>query len=170
MKNIILIGMPGCGKSTVGVVLAKTLACNFIDTDLIIQAQQKNRLQNLINLKGLSAFLEMEEKALLSVNFTENTIISTGGSAVFSDKGMAYLKESGICIYLNVPVSELERRLTNITTRGIAAKEGETISCIFEQRSPYYEKHMDLEINCNRLSVEQIVETICEEIGADTDY
>lgn len=165
MKNIILIGMPGCGKSTVGVVLAKTMAFNFIDTDLIIQAQQSNKLQNLINEQGLDSFLKMENKALRSVNLTENTVISTGGSAVFCDDGMNFLMENGIVIYLNVPINELERRLTNIKTRGIAAKKGEGIADIFSERSPFYKKYAQIEIDCTNKSVEDIVEQIVKKLA-----
>ena len=111
--------MPGGGKSTVGVILAKTLGMGFVDTDLMIQQQQKNTLQSLIDAYGLDSFREFEEQALLSVPDSSDTVIATGGSAVFCPKGMAFLKENGVCLYLDLPIEELERRLTNITTLGI---------------------------------------------------
>ena len=117
MENIILTGMPGCGKSTVGVILAKTLGMDFIDTDLIIQIQQKDKLQPLLDRYGTERFRQFEEQALLSVTAKEDTVIATGGSAVFCEQGMSHLKKNGICVYLEVPCDELVKRLKNI--RGI---------------------------------------------------
>ena len=136
MKNIILTGMPGCGKSTVGVVLAKTLGMDFIDTDLIIQRTQHDVLQHLIDSYGTDRFREMEDEALLSVSASGDTVIATGGSAVFCEKGMTHLRENGICVYLEVPCPVLGKRLSNIKTRGIAAAGGMTIEDIVEERSP----------------------------------
>ncbi len=164
MKNIILIGMPGCGKSTVGVILAKTLGMHFVDTDLIIQRQRHERLQQLIERYGIKRFEEMEEEALLSVTETEDTVIATGGSAVFCERGMKYLKETGICVYLEVPCDELKRRLSNIKTRGIAAEKGMTIDDIFAERSPLYEKYADLSVDCTGLHIEDITGIIADKI------
>ena len=113
MKNIILIGMPGAGKSTVGVLLAKSMGYDFVDADLVIQKQQGTKLQNIIDERGLDGFKHAEEQALLSIN-DKKAIIATGGSAVFSTAGMAHLKENGICVYLRVDEQDLIRRLTNI--------------------------------------------------------
>lgn len=154
MENIILTGMPGCGKSTVGVILAKTLGMDFIDTDLIIQLQQHDKLQNLVDNFGTERFKHFEEQALLSVTPKENTVIATGGSAVFCERGMEYLKKSGICIYLEVPCEELIHRLKNIKTRGIAATKGMTVEDIFKERSPYYEKYADVVIPCENSGIE----------------
>ena len=165
MENIILIGMPGCGKSTVGVILAKTFGMDFIDTDLIIQIQQRDKLQRLVDKFGTDCFRAFEEKALLSVNNRENTVIATGGSAVFCKSGMEHLKKSGICIYLEVPCEELSRRLTNIKTRGISAAKGMSIEDIFHERKEFYEKYADIRINCLGLSIEEITEKIAEQIG-----
>ena len=164
MKNIVLIGMPGGGKSTVGVILAKTLGTYFIDTDLIIQVQQKNTLQQLIDLYGIERFLDFEEEAVLSVDSKQDTVIATGGSAVFREGAMKHLKENGVVIYLDLPVAELERRLSNIKTRGVACKKGESISDIFAERSPYYEKHADIKIDCTNKTPEEIVEKIVEKV------
>ncbi|HBI52160.1 MAG TPA: shikimate kinase [Ruminococcaceae bacterium] len=165
MKNIILTGMPGCGKSTVGVVLAKTLGMQFVDTDLIIQRQNHDVLWHLIDRYGIKRFEEMEEEALLSVTETEDTVIATGGSAVFCERGMKFLKQTGICVYLEVPCDELKRRLNNIKTRGIAAAKGMTIEDIFAERSPYYEKYADLRIDCLDRNIEEITEIIASGAG-----
>jgi len=159
MKNIILIGMPGAGKSTVGVLLAKSLAFDFIDTDLIIQKQQGLPLQKIIDEQGINTFLADEENALLSCNVSD-TVIATGGSAVFSQLGISHLKENGICVYLKVQEEELVRRLTNIKTRGIACKKGETVSDIIKERSPYYEKYADITIKSDSSTIEETVEQI----------
>lgn len=164
MENIILTGMPGCGKSTIGVILAKTLGMDFIDTDLIIQLRQKEKLQELVDKYGTERFKQFEEQALLSVTAKENTVIATGGSAVFCEQGMKHLKKSGICVYLEVPCDELVRRLTNIKTRGIAAAKGMTVEDIFNERSHYYEKYADLRINCMNAGVEETTAQIIEAV------
>ena len=165
MKNIILVGMPGCGKSTVGVVLAKTLGMRFVDTDLIIQQEQHDVLHRLIEKYGIKRFGEMEEEALLSVMDTENTVIATGGSAVFCERGMNFLKQTGVCVYLEVPCEELKRRLSNIKTRGIAAAKGMTVEEIFAERSPYYEKFADIKIDCTDKHIEEITEIIANRMN-----
>lgn len=165
MENIILTGMPGCGKSTIGVILAKTLGMDFIDTDLIIQLQQGEKLQTLVDTYGTERFRDFEERALISVTARGGAVIATGGSAVFCEKGMEHLKKSGICVYLELDCEELERRLTNIKTRGIAAKKGMSVVDIFRERSPFYEKYADLRINCGGLSVEDAVAEIISELS-----
>lgn len=160
MKNLILIGMPGCGKSTVGVLLAKALGMGFIDTDLIIQVQQRNTLQRLIDINGLEKFKRFEESALLSVSEERDMVIATGGSAVFCEKGMRYLKRNGICIYLDLPIYDLQMRLANIKTRGIACRRGESLEEIMAERTPLYTKYADIKIDCAGKSCEQIVEKI----------
>ena len=162
MKNIILIGMPGCGKSTVGVILAKTLGMGFVDTDLIIQRQQRSTLQRLIDDYGLDKFREFEEQALLSVPDKSDTVIATGGSAVFCSDGMARLKESGVCVYLDLPIEELKRRLKNIKTRGIACRKGEGLEEILAEREPLYRKYADIALMCRGFTTEQTVEEICK--------
>lgn len=160
MRNIILIGMPASGKSTVGVLLAKTLGASFIDTDLIIQVQQKNTLQRLIDINGLDKFREFENSALLSVSDESDTVIATGGSAVFCEKGMRHLKRNGVCVYLDLPVYDLQLRLSNIKTRGIACRRGESLEEIYAEREKLYSKYADIKIDCGGKSCEQIVEKI----------
>ena len=131
MKNIVLIGMPACGKSSVGVILAKTAAMAFVDTDLLIQQEEGKKLQYIIDSQGMDDFLKIEERVLASVD-VENSVISTGGSAVYSEKAMNHLKEKGIIVYLKLPLAEIDRRLKNIKTRGIAMKPGETLADLYE--------------------------------------
>ena len=165
MKNIILIGMPGCGKSTVGVLLAKTLGMGFVDTDLLIQRQQKSTLQRLIDIYGLDKFREFEEQALKSVTETSDTVIATGGSAVFCPEGMDRLKENGICLYLDLPIGELKRRLKNIRTRGIACRKGESLEDIFAQREPLYRRYADITLKCTGSAIEETVERAAEAVN-----
>lgn len=160
MRNIILIGMPACGKSTVGVLLAKTLGLGFTDTDLIIQIQNKSTLQHIIDINGLDKFKEYENSALLSVTTESDTVIATGGSAVFCEKGMRHLKRNGVCVYLDLPLYDIQSRLSNIKTRGIACRRGEGLEEIFKEREPLYNKYADIKINCMDKSCEQIVEKI----------
>lgn len=162
MKNIVLIGMPSSGKSTLGVVLAKTLGMQFVDTDLIIQQNSGKKLQQMINEEGIEAFLKTEEEVLCSLDF-ENFIIATGGSAVLSEKAMKYLRKNGVVIYLEASVEELKTRLNNIKTRGIAMTEGESIESIFMKRAPLYEKYADITVS-SEASFEETVKKIITEI------
>jgi len=158
-KNIILIGMPGAGKSTVGVILAKTLGKSFLDTDLLIQEKENDLLQNIINNKGIEGFLEIEEKILSTMNY-KNTIIATGGSAIYSEKAMYKLKVDSFVIYLDLRLEEIILRLSNITTRGVVLDKGQTIKDIYFVRKPLYEKYADFTINCNGKSIEEVIYTI----------
>lgn len=163
MRNIVLIGMPSSGKSTVGVILAKTLGMGFLDTDLTIQQREGMLLQTLIDNHGMKRFLEMEEEAILSVH-PENTVIATGGSAVFGDRAMEYLQSVGNVVYLELDYPELERRLHNIKTRGIAAEKGESLLDIYNKRIPLYEKWAQVTVNSVGKTVEETVSDIIEKI------
>lgn len=156
MKNIILIGMPACGKSTFGVVLAKTLGMSFVDTDLLIQQQTGRLLQDIIDNDGMDAFLEVEEDVLTHVD-AENSVIATGGSAVYSDRGMKYLRTIGEVIYIRLPLEEIRRRLNNIKTRGIAMAPGDTLEDIYNRRIPLYEKYADIVMDSTGLTLEEFV-------------
>lgn len=159
MKNIILIGMPGAGKSTIGVLLAKALLLSFIDTDLVIQSKYGMSLCEIIEKDGTEAFLKTENNVIASCDFC-GCVVATGGSAVYGKEAMAKLKENGTVVYLNLPVSELEKRLGNIRTRGVAMKKGETIADLYEKRKPLYEKYADITVDCLGLTAEQCVEEI----------
>lgn len=165
-ENIVLIGMPGCGKSTLGVVLAKTLGYDFLDTDLVISSLQRNTLQKILDEQGLERFLQYEEQAGLSVN-CERTVIATGGSMVFSEAAMEHLRANGRVVYLNVPPEELAIRLTNIRTRGIAASPGKSIADIYRERVPLYERYADLIVEVrNQQSFEDVVEALAAALTA----
>lgn len=162
-KNIILIGMPGAGKSTLGVLLAKALGMFFVDSDIIIQQKTKRLLQDIIDNDGIEEFLKIEEEVLLSLDI-ENTVLATGGSAIYSEKAMNFFKENGAVVYLHVDFSEIEKRVTNITTRGIVLKNGKNLSDAFSERKPLYDKYADIIVDCTGSSIEESIRKITEEI------
>ena len=139
MKNIILIGMPACGKSVTGVILAKSLKMNFIDADLLIQERAGKSLQDIINADGTETFKSIEEEVLNAIN-VKNTVIATGGSAVYYDSAMRHLKENGVVVYIEASLATIKKRLKNIRTRGVAMEKGQTIDSLYEMRVPLYEK------------------------------
>lgn len=163
-KNIVLIGMPGAGKSTVGVLLAKDLKMPFIDTDLLIQKQEDSYLQELINTRGIDEFIQIEEKVILSLN-VQNNVIATGGSVVYSEAAIKHLKTNGILVFLNTKMYQLERRLKNAQTRGIAMKGHQSLLSLYEERMPLYKKYADLEIDCAKKHIETIVLEIKEKVN-----
>ena len=156
MDNIILIGMPGAGKSTVGVLLAKTLGYAFLDTDLVIQQREGALLQPLVDSLGVEAFLDVEADAICSVE-CRGTVIAPGGSAVCRERAMSHLRALGRIVYLHLPLEELERRLSNISTRGIAMAPGETLADLVARRAPPYRNYADLTVDVGRQSLEETV-------------
>lgn len=163
-KNIILTGMPGAGKSTLGVLLAKATGMFFVDTDIIIQQETKRLLQDIIDNDGTDRFLEIEEEVLMSLD-TGNTVIATGGSAIYSEKAMKHLKKNGTVVYLHVDFAEIEKRVTNITTRGIVLKNGRSLADAFGERKPLYDRHADLVIDCTGCTIEESVKKITEKLS-----
>lgn len=161
-SNIVLIGMPGAGKSTIGVVLAKTGALEFVDTDLLIQKQTGRKLQDIIDRDGIDAFIKTEGEVISALD-CKNSVIATGGSAIFSEKAMENLKSGGIIVYLDVPLCEIKRRVDNITTRGIAMKPGETLESVYNRRLPLYKKYADITVPSG--TTEQTVERIIKELN-----
>ena len=161
--NIVLIGMPASGKSTAGVILAKVLGKKFIDTDLVIQEREKALLSEIIKDKGVAGFMKIEEEAILSVD-VKNTVIATGGSAVYGEKAMEHLKENGTVVYLKVEKDELFKRLTDIKERGVVLREGETIEEMFDSRSVLYEKYADIIIEERDSTIEETIEKIQNEL------
>ena len=159
MNNIVLIGMPGAGKSTVGVLLAKTLGYAFLDTDLVIQEREGRLLQDLVDELGVEAFLDREAAAIVSVD-CDRTVIATGGSVVCRDGAMEHLKDLGRTVYLHLPLEELEHRLHNISTRGIAMAPGETLAHIYDYRAPLYRKYADLTVEVGQQTLEETVEQV----------
>lgn len=164
MKNIVLIGMPGAGKSTIGVLLAKSMLMSFCDTDLLIQGKYSKSLCDIINEEGVEKFLQIENDVICENKF-ENSVVATGGSVVFGEEAMRKLKENSLTVYLKVSVEELEKRVNNIHTRGIAMKEGATLKEIFEERSFLYEKYAEVTIDCTKLTAEECVDKITEKAG-----
>lgn len=162
--NIVLIGMPGCGKSTVGVLLAKTLVRDFVDTDLLIQRETGCSLCELIERDGTEAFKQTENDVILAAD-PQNAVVATGGSAVYGAAAMEKLKENGVVVYLRLPPSELEKRIRNIRTRGIAMEPGTTIADLAREREPLYERYADLTVDCLGLSAEECVERIARAVA-----
>ena len=159
--NIVLIGMPGVGKSTVGVVLAKNMGYSFVDSDLLIQEQEGKLLHEIIEEKGTDGFIEVENRVNASIR-ADRAIIATGGSVVYGKEAMEHLKSIGTVIYLHVPFADLEKRLADIKGRGVVLKEGQTLETLFEERSKLYEQYADIEVSEEGLDVEQTVEKLVE--------
>lgn len=162
--NIVLIGMPGVGKSTVGVILAKMIGYQFIDADLLIQKQEGKLLREIIAEKGTDGFIEIEERVNASIE-ASHTIIATGGSVVYGKKAMEHLSRIGTVVYLKVPYDTLEKRLEDIKGRGVVLKEGQTLRTLYDERTPLYEKYADIEISEDDLNVEQTVEKLLERLN-----
>ncbi len=154
-NNLVLIGMPGAGKSTVGVVLAKTLGYDFVDTDILLGRRLRTTLQCYIDRHGIEAFLKEEEQAALSLD-CENTVIATGGSMVLSDNAMRRLSSGSTCVFFDIPLEELKKRLRNIKTRGIALKPGQTIEALYDERRPLYERFADLTVPARQKNVRDL--------------
>ena len=147
--NIILIGMPGSGKSTVGVQLAKHLGLEFIDTDLVIQTNQGRLLQDIVDNDGHNVLRELESQTLQNLSVSK-ALIATGGSAIYSDTGMKNLRSQGVIIYLEVDFEEIEKRINDSeNSRGIAKSKGQTLKDVYEERIPLYQKYADITINNN---------------------
>lgn len=161
MKNVVLVGMPACGKSTIGVVLAKTMNKGFMDTDLLIQQREGKTLQAIINESGNTYFRQVEEEVLLEVNVS-NHVIATGGSAIYYEKAVEHFKENGQIVYIKVSLETILERLNNIKTRGVSLGEGQTLEDLYEERVPLYEKYADIIIEAENLTIEEIVERIIE--------
>ncbi|MGN0376965.1 MAG: shikimate kinase [Suilimivivens sp.] len=159
MSNVILIGMPGAGKSTVGVVLAKKLGYSFTDSDLVIQQKTGKLLHQLIEEKGEAGFLMLENEINASLELTRH-VIATGGSAVYGKAAMEHLGKTGSVVYLKLPYEELKERLGNLHERGVVLKEGFTLFDLYEERSPLYEKYADITIDCEKKQIREIVEEI----------
>jgi len=164
-KNIILIGMPGAGKSTVGVILAKRLGYAFVDTDLLIQTRTGRSLQTIINEDGLDAFRRIEEATLLGLA-AQRTVIATGGSAVYSSAAMAALKKGGIAVFINTPLQTLQGRIADMATRGMVIKPGESFAGLFIERNPLYYKYADFIVEDRGKTVEMIAAEIAAKLSS----
>lgn len=165
MKNIVLIGMPGAGKSTIGVLLAKSMLMDFVDTDLLIQKKFSDSLCGIIAERGVEEFLGIENDVICENDF-QNCVVATGGSAVYGREAMEKLRANGTAVYLKLSPEELERRIDNIHTRGIAMKDGTTIAALYAERSPLYEKYADITVDCEGMTAEQCVDVIAKKVRA----
>ena len=162
--NIVLIGMPGSGKSTIGVLLAKSLLMDFIDTDLIIQKEYSSSLSEIISNRGLLEFKQIENECLSKVK-CDNTVVATGGSAVYGEQAMQNLLNNAKIVFLSLEPSEIENRISNIKTRGIAMQEGTTITDLYNERMPLYVKYADVTIDCKNKTPEDCVYEIIKKIS-----
>jgi len=162
-SNLMLIGMPGAGKSTIGVLLAKQCSKNFIDTDVLIQVNHGRGLQEIVDNEGFLALRKIEEEVLLSMKCV-NFVIATGGSAVYSEKAMTRLKQDALAIFLEVPLEELKRRVNNYETRGITKRPDQTFEDLFQERLLLYNRYADITIACSQNNQDEIVELICRQL------
>ena len=164
MKNIILIGMPGVGKSTIGVILAKEIGYQFIDADLLIQRQEGRLLKDIIASEGVDGFIEIENKVNAAVDVTE-AVIATGGSAVYGKEAMEHYKQTGTIVYLKCPYRILRKRLGDLKGRGVVLKDGQTLRDIYEERSLLYEKYADIIVDENKKGIEETLSLLMEKLG-----
>ena len=160
-----LIGMPGVGKSTVGVLLAKALGRYFLDTDVFIQAIQDRSLQEIIDTEGLSAFCRIEEDYVCCIDVVR-AVIATGGSVVYSAAAMKHLADHGVIIHLDLPVEQIEERIRNLTTRGVVMESGQTIRTLYEQRQPLYRKYARITIDGVGKNHDHIVTEIVDRLAS----
>ena len=166
--NIILIGMPAAGKSTAGVLLAKMMGYDFIDTDLLIQRRENARLEEIIARMGMDGFLGLEEDVCLSLQ-AKNTVIATGGSVVYESRAMEHLRATGVTVYLQIDWDTLSGRLHDIHGRGVVLREGQSLRELYEQRIALYERYADLIIDEKNMTLEETVRTVYREIGLIND-
>ena len=159
--NLVLIGMPGVGKSTVGVLLAKAASRDFLDTDVAIQSREGRVLQEIIDVCGRDAFLALEERHVLAID-VRGHVIATGGSVPYSERAMNHLARGGVIIHLELPPDLIERRLTNLQTRGVVMSPRETVAQLYEERTPLYRQWAQITVLCAGKTHEQIVAEILE--------
>ena len=164
MKNIVLIGMPGVGKSTVGVVLAKRLGMSFMDSDLVIQEQEGRTLHEIIEQQGTEGFLVIEDKVNAAIN-PKNTVIATGGSVVYGNNAMEHLSEIGTVCYLKLSYESIRDRLGDLAQRGVVLKDGQTLMDLYHERTPLYEKYAKLVIDCENKNIREVVGEIARIMG-----
>lgn len=167
-SNIVLIGMAGSGKSTVGTDLARLLGLGFVDVDTLIEADQHAPLQDLLNDLGVQGFRNLEEKVILSMQY-KNHVIATGGSAIYSEAGIAHLKRSSVLVLLDVALPVLQQRVGDCSMRGLVKTENQSFAQLFEERSPLYQKHADIVIPCGDKSGTSLCQLIREQVS-DTFY
>lgn len=158
-SNLVLIGMPGVGKSTIGVVLAKHLGLNFIDTDLLIQSRAGGRLQQIINVRGLDKFLGLEEQVILDLK-DRQSVIATGGSVIYSPSAMDALRNNGHLIYLKISLHQLQQRLDDMGQRGVVIEQNQSFADLYNSRTRLYEQYAELTIDCDNQNPSQVVKRV----------
>lgn len=158
-KNIILIGMPASGKSTAGIILAKVLKMDFIDADLVIQKEEGRLLKDIIESEGIDGFIDIENRINKGIE-AENTVIATGGSACYGKEAMEHYQETGIVVYLECTLNELQSRLSDLKDRGVVLREGQSLKDLYDERTPLYEKYAHCKITENGWNVSDIVRDI----------
>lgn len=164
--NIILIGMPGAGKSTVGVVLAKRLGLRFLDSDIVIQERTGKKLSEIIAEEGVEGFLATEDRVNAEI-CEEHCVIATGGSAVYGERAMRHLSENGTVVYLQVSYDDLVKRLGDLAGRGVVLREGQTLRDLYEERCPLYTKYADITIPEETFSIPDTVREICRQLAPE---
>ena len=166
--SITLIGMPGVGKSTIGVVLAKVLGYQFLDSDLLIQKQENRRLWQIIEEEGYEGFQNVENRVNASIE-AENTVIATGGSVVYCEEAMKHLKSVGTVVYLKLSLNSLAKRLGNLKGRGVLLREGQTLESLYEERTPLYEKYADITIDEENKNLEETLQSIVDSLELNSE-
>jgi len=159
MKNVVLIGMPGAGKSTIGVILAKVLGLQFIDSDLLIQDQEQCVLKDIIERDGLEGLIKIEEQVNSEIN-VDRCVIATGGSVIYGARAMEHLREIGVVVYIRLGYETISKRLGNIKQRGVVFREGQTLKSLYEERCPLYEKYAHVIVDGEGLGIEEVMEKI----------
>jgi shikimate kinase len=162
-ENIVLIGMPGVGKSTLGVVLAKELGFQFVDADLLIQERENRLLKEIIAEDGVEGFLKIENDVNASIR-AEKTVIATGGSVIYGSDAMEHLKEIGTVVYLKLDYETLDSRLGNLKGRGVVLKDGQTLKDLYDERIPLYEKYADVVVDEGGLDLEQTLTQVLKQL------
>lgn len=163
MENIVLVGMPGAGKSTVGVILAKVLGMNFIDSDLLIQDQEGSLLKDIIKKQGLQGYIKIENQVNRDI-FVENTVIATGGSVVYCPEAMEHFRETSKVVYIKLSFNTINKRVGNIKQRGVVLRDGQTLYDLYKERTPLYEKYAHIIVDAEGLGIEDLMERICMEV------
>lgn len=167
-KNVVLIGMPGCGKSTTGVVLAKALGFDFVDSDLVIQKTYGKKLEEIIDEVGPDEFNKIEEKVNAELQI-DRTILATGGSVIYGPKAMESLGKQAVIVYIKLSYEEIEKRLGSLKERGVSIKEGQTLRDLYNERIPLYEKYADIVADTSNMDVRESVLFIMDKIKEQVD-
>lgn len=165
MKNIIFIGMPGAGKSTIGVVIAKIFGYDFVDSDLLIQKQEGDILEHLIDQHGIDGFLKIENQVNRDIN-VKKTVISTGGSVCYCDEALKRMSEHGVIVYIKTDYESLHKRLGDLHQRGVVIRKGSTLLDLYNERTPLYEQYADLVVDVSECKIEEAIERIKKSLKA----